>query len=126
MPAQFRRDLRDSESVRLVRMESGSIRSKEGGPTKGNKKVNPRRRPATAADVRRAQNRAYSDAVTYCWAIFFSVLRDKEGWGRVRLRRLWEEVEALSQSIADGYVSAEDLRETMEAEAGIALKEGDQ
>lgn len=55
---------------------------------KVNKKVGVNRRQATAADVAKAK----SDAITTVWAIFFSVMRDKEGYGLKRLKRLWDEV----------------------------------
>ena len=89
------------------------------------KKVNPNRRPATVADVEKAKKKAQSQAINIAWAIFFTVMRDKEGWGVKRLRRLWDEVNDLSDSISGGYVSVSDLMETLEAEAGIVLKEGD-
>lgn len=86
------------------------------------KRVNPRRRPATLADVEKAKKQARSEAVKYAWAIMFSVLRDKEGWGIVRLKRLWDEVEDLSDSIGKGYVSVQDLLETLEEEIGAVLE----
>lgn len=86
------------------------------------KRVNPRRRPATLADVEKARKQAQSEAVKYAWAIMFSVLRDKEGWGVVRLKRLWDEVEDLSDSIEKGYVSVQDLLETLEEEIGAVLE----
>lgn len=86
------------------------------------KRVNPRRRPATLADVEKAKKQAQSEAVKYAWAIMFSVMRDKEGWGVVRLKRLWDEVEDLSDSIGKGYVSVQDLLETLEEEIGAVLE----
>lgn len=86
------------------------------------KRVNPRRRPATLADVEKAKKQAQSEAVKYAWAIMFSVLRDKEGWGIVRLKRLWDEVEDLSDSIEKGYVSVRDLLDTLEEEIGAVLE----
>ena len=55
------------------------------------KRVNPHRRPATLADVQKAKKAAQNEAVTTAWAIFFSALRDKEGFGYTRLRRVWDE-----------------------------------
>lgn len=88
------------------------------------KKVNPHRRPATVADVERAKKTAQNQAINIAWAIFFTVMRDKEGWGMKRLRRLWDEVNDLSDSISGGYVSVSDLMQALEDEAGIVLKEG--
>lgn len=86
------------------------------------KKTNPRRIPCSLADVERAKRDATTEAVRYAWAIIFSVMRDKEGYGVKRLRRLWTEVEDLSDSVSQGYVNAKDLIKTLEDEAGIELR----
>lgn len=41
------------------------------------KKVNPNKRPATQADIRKAKREATSEAINFAWAIMFTVLRDK-------------------------------------------------
>lgn len=86
------------------------------------KRTNPNRRPATAADVAKAKQQAQSFAIASTWAIFFTVMRDKEGYGAKRLQRLWGEVGELSDSISAGYVSVTDLMKTLEDEAGIVLR----
>lgn len=73
------------------------------------KKVNPRRRPATLADVNKAKKEAMDIAITFAWAILFTALRDKEGFGYVRLRRVWDEVNYISDSIDKGYIDIDDL-----------------
>lgn len=88
------------------------------------KKVNPRKRPATQADVIRAKKQAVSQAVNISWAIMFTCLRDKEGWGHVRLSRLWGHIQNLCDSVNRGYVSVDDLLRTLE-EDGIELKGDD-
>ena len=57
------------------------------------------------------------------WAIFFSVLRDKHGFGKQRLKRVWDEVNELSDSIIKGYVNVTDLAKALETEANIVLGE---
>jgi hypothetical protein len=84
------------------------------------KKVNPRRKPATLADVNKAKKEAMDIAITSAWAILFTALRDKEGFGYIRLRRVWDEVNYLSDSIGKGYVNIDDLIEELR-ENGIAL-----
>lgn len=84
-------------------------------------RVNPNRRPATVADVQRAKRDAQDEAIKMTWSIFFTVMRDKEGYGIKRLQRLWNEVNELSDSIANGYVSVTDLRKALMEEAGINL-----
>lgn len=86
------------------------------------KKINPRRRPVSQADVERAKSSAIDVAITVAWAIFFTVLRDKEGFDNAALQRVWEEVNYLSESISRGFVNVNDLRRALEDEAGIVLK----
>lgn len=86
------------------------------------KKVNPRKRPATQADILKAKKDAQNTAINYAWAIFFTVMVDKEGYGKKRLNRIWEEVNDLSDSVAQGYVSINDLLQALEEEKGIVLR----
>lgn len=90
---------------------------------KKSKKKNPRRYAATLADVKKAKRDACNLAVDHAFAIFFTVMRDKEGWGNKRLKRLWEEVSDLSDSISRGYVSVSDLLQTLEEESQIYLRD---
>lgn len=85
------------------------------------KRTNPHRKPATMADVNRAKAEAQDTAIRAAWSIFFSVLRDKEGYTLDDLRRCWGEVEDLSDSIAKGYCTVADLREILELEEGVVL-----
>lgn len=85
------------------------------------KKVNPRRRPATAADVIRAKRDATADAVESAWAILFMTLRDKEGYEADDLKRVWDEVGKLSLEINEGRVSVADLKNTLKEEIGAVL-----
>ena len=87
------------------------------------KKINPRRKPATQADISKAKREAQTQAINYAWAIFFSVLRDKEGFGKIRLSRVWSEVNELSDSIAKGYVNVKDLMRVLAEEANVVLGE---
>ena len=82
-------------------------------------KVNPRRRPATMVDVNRAVAQATNDALTASAAIFLTVLCDKESADADIVQRVWQEMQELSQSIIDGYVSVSDLRDTLRKEYNI-------
>ena len=82
-------------------------------------KVNPRRRPATMADVNRAVAKATNDTLTASAAIFLTVLCDKENADAEIVQRVWQEMQELSQSIIDGYVSVSDLRDTLRKEYNI-------
>lgn len=85
------------------------------------KKVNPRRRPATMADVERAKDEATASVCRVTLAIFFTALLDKEGMDAAQLQRIWREVEALSGSVRDGYVFAPDLIRVLREEYGIDI-----
>lgn len=86
------------------------------------KKVNPRRRPATMADVEKAKRQAVDEAFSFAFAIFFTVMRDKEGYGtRVRLPRLWKRVQDLCDGVHQGYVSLGDLKHELKKQ-GIELE----
>jgi hypothetical protein len=93
-----------------------------GGIVSKKKKVNPNRIPATKADVEKAKKQAVDEAVSFAWAVFFTVMRDKEGYGtKVRLPRLWARVRDLIDSITKGYVSVADLKEELKKQ-GIILE----
>ena len=84
-------------------------------------KVNPRRRPATMADVNRAVEQATNDALAASAAIFLTVLCDKESADAEIIQRVWQEMQELSQSIIDGYVSVADLKDTLRKEYGVNI-----
>lgn len=89
--------------------------------SKKSKKVNPRRRPASQADVKRAKSAARNEALTGSWVILLTALRDKEGYGPKRMRRVLDEVNYLIDSINQGFINVNDLRQALEDEAGIKL-----
>lgn len=86
------------------------------------KKMNPKKKPVNYADVIKAKKDAENKAIEAVWAIFFSVMKDKEGWGKKRLSRLWSEVNDLSDSIVKGYVSVSDLKHALKIESNIVLE----
>lgn len=87
------------------------------------KKVNPNRIPVSKADVDKAKRDVQKLAISYVWAIFFTVMVDKEGYGKKRLKRIWNAVTDLSDSISKGYVKVDDLLKTLEEEKGIYLED---
>lgn len=86
------------------------------------RKVNPRRRPATQADVIKAKSKAVNEAVKLAWTILFSVLWDKEQYTPEDMQRVWKEVDALSDSIVKGYCNVSDLRAVLREEAGVDIE----
>lgn len=87
----------------------------------GKKKVNPRRRPATEADVKRAKASASDEAVKLAIAIFLTVLCDDFNFDKDQLQLAWERMDKLSESIKEHRVSAWDLVGVLKEEYGIDL-----
>ena len=82
------------------------------------KKTNPRKRPATMADVERAKNKAYEDSVRAASAIFLTVLLDKFN-AEDHIQDVWHEVCKLSEEVIEGRVSIPDLIHVLEKEYEI-------
>lgn len=79
-----------------------------------NRKINPQRRPKPDTDSVRK-------AVSGTQAIFFTVLRDKEGYDKDKLLDFWENVNKLSEEIVEGRVSVSDLKRVLREEAEIYI-----
>jgi hypothetical protein len=84
------------------------------------KRINPRRRPATAADVKRAKDDAMGQATRLAMAIFLTVLVDKFG-GADHIKDVWDEVVKLSEEIIEGRVSVSDLADVLDKEYDIII-----
>ncbi len=85
-------------------------------------KTNPRRRPATQADVERARDDAVTETVRFCMVVFFTVLLDKFAASKEDLQRVWDEVNDLSDSVKKKYVSLKDLKTVLVEEYDIHLE----
>lgn len=85
------------------------------------KKVNPRRRPASEADVKRERERTADGAVKFCMILFLTVMLDKEGSDKEQLQRIMCEIADLSDSVKRGYVNRYDLEKVLLEEYEIQL-----
>lgn len=85
------------------------------------KKPPPFRRPMSYTDVLKLKAEAKSQGVIEAFVIFFSALRDKEGFDRERLRRVLDEMNGYADSIRNRYVTIQDLHTALKEEAGIEL-----
>ena len=86
------------------------------------KKINPRRRPVNMADVERAKAEARDEAIQFCWAILFTVLADKYAVNDATMAEIWDHVNNLSMSIAEGRITVADLKNVLKEEYGLCLK----
>lgn len=83
-------------------------------------KTNPRRRPASEEDVRRAWDDGVLAGVTNACAIFLTVLVDKFN-GDSYIPEVWREINKLSEEIKEKRVSVSDLRTVLREEYGIEV-----
>jgi len=81
-------------------------------------KTNPRRQPATQADVDRAWDRGLIAGVNNAVVIFLTVLVDKFN-GADHIADVWQEINKLSEEIKEQRVTISDLKTVLKEEYGI-------
>ena len=84
----------------------------------GKKKLNPNRVPRTTEEKITYERRR---AIKLTYIIFLSVLCDKIGLTDDDLARTYKGCLDLSDSIAKGYVNAEDLKKALREERGLYI-----
>ncbi len=87
----------------------------------GKKKVNPRRKPATEADVRRAKDKATEDAIRTVLYMLLYVLIDKHGATKEEIHTIQEDLNYIADSMNRGYVDWRDIKRTLEEEYDVEL-----
>ncbi len=83
------------------------------------KKTNPRKIPASKADVMKAFNAGLDAGLEGAFTIFLTVLRDKFDFDSDQIARVFQELTNLCDSVDQGYLSIEDMDNTLLEEAGI-------
>jgi hypothetical protein len=71
--------------------------------------------------VVRGVGRAVEEAYRRHWAITMRVLRDRFGWGKDRLRRLWDQSLDYLHDMDEGLITAEEMLRVLEREDGIRI-----
>ena len=84
-------------------------------------RTNPRKKPVTEADLKRAKHAVMQEAVQYAFAVVFTVLADKHGYDVEQMAQVWRETEDLSLAIKEGFVRIADLKHTLKTEYGVNL-----
>lgn len=69
----------------------------------------------------RAVERGVEEAYRRHWAITMRVLRDRFGWGKDRLRRLWDQSLDYLHDMDEGLITAEEMLDCLEHEDGICI-----
>ena len=85
------------------------------------KKVNPRRKPVSEADLNRAKSVASDQAIKLAIAIFLTVLTDDFNFDNDQIRYAWTRLDKLSQEVAEHRISALDLITVLREEYNIDL-----
>lgn len=78
--------------------------------------------PLRESDIKRMKLEATQEAIYRAYNIFLIVMHDKEGYGTKRLKRVYDSINDISDSIAKGYVKYSDIEATLKEELGILLK----
>ena len=73
------------------------------------------------SDVKRIKEEATNEGLKGALILIFTVMRDKEGYGIKRLKRLFNEITDLADSLKHGYVKMEDLEQVLFEEANITF-----
>ena len=84
------------------------------------KKVNPRKRPATMADIKRAKEVATVNALATAETIFLTVMLDKYDQAN-NIRNIWSDIIKLSEEVKEKRVSIVDMLNVLETEYGIDI-----
>lgn len=89
----------------------------------GKKKVNPRRIPASQADVRKAKDKAVEKALILAKALTFTALLDEGIIKPEDVKRGWDRTNYLADSTKRGFVTIQDMYDTLIEEYGVDLAE---
>ena len=55
------------------------------------------------------------------WAVVMRVLRDRFGWGRIRLHRFWDQCLSYLDDIENGSLDAQEILDSLYEEDGIRI-----
>ncbi len=85
------------------------------------KKTNPRRKPATMADVERAKLTATEEALRRMLYLVLYILIDKHDAPREDIAQLAEEVNYCADSICKGYITWKDIERVVRDEFHVRI-----
>ena len=85
------------------------------------KRINPRSRPATLADVNKAKRDATTEAIKRTIYLTLYVLIDKHDAPMEDIQQLAKEINYMADSISQGYVSWKDIERVVRDEHNVHL-----
>ena len=74
------------------------------------------------SDVNKLKNDATSIGIRYAMVIFLYVMREKEGYGDKRLKRVYDEMNDVVDSINKGYINLNDLEQVLSLEYDLTIE----
>lgn len=87
----------------------------------GGKKANPRRRPSSEADVKRAKTAGQEEGLHLGFAMCLMVMKDDFNFTTDQVKYAWERMEKLSEAAAERRIKLKDLVDTLRDEYSIDL-----
>ena len=74
------------------------------------------------SDVNKLKNDATSIGIRYAMVIFLYVMREKEGYGDKRIKRVYDEMNDVVDSINKGYINLNDLEHVLSLEYDLTIE----
>lgn len=78
----------------------------------------------TYKEIERMKEQATDNAAAIINLMPLLILRDKFGFGRVRLERYLDRYSDMMEAHSEGYISLKDIEKVLEAEVGLKFKWG--
>ena len=82
------------------------------------KKVNPRNKPLSQADVPKIRD----EAIHLSFALFLTILKENFGFDQDQITFVWERADKLSKEAAEGRISIRDLADVLREEYNLDLE----
>lgn len=77
----------------------------------------------TPKDIEKMQMKSTEHALEVIMGFALLALRDKYGFGKVRLRRFYKQFESITQAYNDGIITLPEIWDVLEKETGLTFSE---
>ena len=74
------------------------------------------------SDVNKLKNDSTNIGIRYAMVIFLYVMREKEGYGDKRIKRVYDEMNDVVDSINKGYINLNDLEHVLSLEYDLTIE----
>ena len=83
------------------------------------KKVNPRRKPATQMDVKKAKENAVDQAIILTKVLMLTALLDAELIAPENVKFAWDRTKTLAENVLKGYCTIQDMYNVLIDDYGV-------